>query len=160
EPLIARAIILSYPQYGLIPDVTWPTGASQPLPTGKSPVQQATDLEHLKDIGKRFGHVFYVEPTAVPGFNTAYWGPPKRADTPQRPLTVSMGPKANVEQISFSYNGLAATLVNDLIQDKKTTFQVMTFASTRQPPLALMPALETQFPNVRTTLLEQGTGAL
>ena len=160
EPLIARAIILSYPQYGLIPDVVWPTGASQPLPTGKTPVQQATDLEHLKDLGKRFGHVFYVEPTAAPGFNTAYWGPPKRSDTPQRALTVSMGPQTNVEQISFTYNGLAATLVDDLVQGKKGPFPVLTFKSTREPPLASMPALETQLPNIRTTLLEQGSGAL
>ena len=36
----------------------------------------------------------------------------------------------------------------------------MTFDSTRKPPLALMSALAMQFPNVRTTLLEQGSGAL
>ena len=29
-----------------------------------------------------------------------------------------MGPQTNVEQISFTYNGLAATVVNDLVQDK------------------------------------------
>jgi hypothetical protein len=160
EPQIAYAIIGSYAQYGLRPDVIWPTGSSQPPPTGKTPVQQATDLEHLKAIGQRFGHVFYVEAGPVPGLNTAYWGPPKRSGTEQRALTVSMGPQTNVEQISFTYNGLAATVVNDAVQYKKATVPIMTFESTRQPPLALMPALETQFPNIRTTLLEQGSGDL
>jgi hypothetical protein len=160
EPLIALAIIGSYPQYGLIPEVIWPTGFTQPLPTGKTPVQQATDLEYLKDLGKRFGHVFYIEAGPVTGVNTAYWGPPKRSDAPQRALTVSMGPQTNVEQISFSYNGLAATVVDDVVQYKKVDYPIITFTSTRQPPLALMPALATQFPNIRTTLLEQGSGAL
>jgi hypothetical protein len=161
EPLIARAIILSYPQYGLVPDVTSPTGSSQPPPTGKTPVQQATDLDYLKTLGERFGHVFYVEARPEPGFfNTAYWGPPKRSDTPQRALTVSMGPQTNVEQISFTYNGLAATLVNDVVQGEKGPFPVVTTDSTRQPPLAFYSALKTQFPNLRTTLLEQGSGAL
>jgi hypothetical protein len=160
EPQIAYKIIGSYAQYGLRPDVTWPTGSSQPLPTGKTPVQQATDLDHLKDLGKRFGHVFYVEAGRVPGLNIAYWGPPKRSDTEQRALTVSMGPQSNVEQISFTYNGLAATLVDDLVQGEDGPFAVRTVDSTRKPPLALMPALKTQLPNVRTTLLEQGSGAL
>jgi hypothetical protein len=160
EPLIALAIIESYPQYGLIPDVVWPTGASQPLPTGKTPVQQASDLEYLKTLGERFGHVFYIEAGPLPLSNIAYWGPPKRSDTPQRALSVSMGPQTNVEQISFGYNGLAATVVDDVVQFKKVDCPIMTFASTRQPSLALMPALVTQFPNIRTTLLEQGSGAL
>lgn len=160
EPLIALAIIGSYPQFGLIPDVVWPTGFSQPLPTGKTPVQQASDLEYLKTLGERFGHVFYIEPGPVPLSNIAYWGPPKRSDTPQRALTVSMGPQTNVEQISFTYNGLAATLVADVVQYQKVDYPIMTFASTRMPPLALLPALATQFPNIRTALLEQGSGAL
>lgn len=160
EPLIALAIIGSYPQFGLIPDVVWPTGFSQPLPTGKTPVQQASDLEYLKTLGERFGHVFYIEAGPAPLSNIAYWGPPKRSDTPQRALTVSMGPQTNVEQISFTYNGLAATVVQDVVQYQKVDYPIMTFASTRMPPLALMPALVTQFPNIRTALLEQGSGAL
>jgi hypothetical protein len=160
EPLIALAIIGSYAQYGLIPMVIPPKMIDQPLPTDRTPVQQSTDLEHLKAIGERFGHVFYVESGPAPGVNTAYWGPPKRAAIPQRALTVSMGPQTNVEQISFAYNGLAATIVDDEIQDKdfNTTFPVMTFVSTRLPPLVSMPALPMQLPNVRTTLLERGPG--
>jgi hypothetical protein len=90
----------------------------------------------------------------------AYWGPPKRASVPQRALTVSMGPQTNVESINFSYNGLAPTIVDDEIQDNQlnASIPVKTFVSTRLPPLALMPALPTQLPNVRKTLLERGSG--
>jgi hypothetical protein len=160
EPLIALAIIGSYAQYGLVPVVIPPTTIDQPLPTDRTPVQQSTDLEHLKTIGERFGHVFYVEAGPVPGVNTAYWGPPKRASAPQRALTVSMGPQTNVESINFAYNGLAPTVVDDEIQDKDFNIKVpvKTVVSTRLPPLALMPALPTQLPNVRKTLLERGSG--
>ena len=160
EPLIALRIIASYAQYGLIPVVIPPAAIDQPLPTDRTPVQQGTDLEHLKTIGERFGHVFYVEAGPLPGMNTAYWGPPARASIPQRALTVSMGPETNVQSINFTYNGLAPTIVNDEIQDKDLNMKipVMTFVSTRLPPLALMPALPFQLPNVRTTLLDQGSG--
>jgi hypothetical protein len=160
EPLIALAIIASYAQYGLIPMVIPPMSIDQPLPTGRTPVQQATDLEYLKTIGERFGHIFYVEAGPVPGVNTAYWGPPSRASVPQRALSVNMGPQTNVQSINFTYNGLAPTIVDDEIQDDDLNMKVpvKTFVSTRLPPLALLPALPGQLPNVRTTLLEQGSG--
>ena len=160
EPLIALAIIGSYAQYGLIPVVIPPPALDQPLPIERTPVQQATDLEYLRSIGERFGYVFYVEAGPAPGVNTAYWGPPKRAGLPQPALSVNLGPETNVESVSFAYNGLAATVVDDSIQDRtlNVTVPVRTFASTRLPPLALMPALPMQMPNVRTALLERGAG--
>jgi hypothetical protein len=160
EPLIALAIIASYAQYGLVPMVIPPSAIDQPLPIERTPVQQSTDLDHLKSMGERFGHVFYIEPGPAPGMNIAYWGPPSRAGLPQRALSVNLGPETNVESINFSYNGLAPTIVDDEIQDKRlnTKLPVMTFVSTRLPPLVSMPALPTQLPNVRTTLLERGSG--
>jgi len=160
EPLIALKIIGAYAQYGLIPLIIPPAAIDQPLPIDRTPVHTGTDLEQLKAIGERFGHVFYIEPGPAPGTNFAYWGPPKRAGLPQRALSVNMGPETNVESINFTYNGLAPTIVNDSVQDKdlNITVPVMTFASTRLPPLSLMPALPMQLPNVRKTLLEKGSG--
>jgi hypothetical protein len=160
EPLIALSIIGAYAQYGLIPTIIPPPVIDQPLPIDRTPVQQGTDLEQLKAIGERFGHVFFIEPGPAPGVNIAYWGPPKRVGVPQRALSVNMGPETNVETINFTYNGLAATIINDTIQDKDLNVEipVMTFASMRIPPLAAMPALPLQLPNVRTTLLEKGNG--
>jgi len=73
---------------------------------------------------------------------------------------VSPGPEMNVASISFAYNAMAPTIVDDVVQDRLTgeELPVMTFASLRLPPLAAMPALPLQLPNVRTSLLEQSTG--
>jgi len=160
EPLIALSIIAGYAQYGLIPTIIPPAAIDQPLPIDRIPVQQGTDLEQLKAIGERFGHVFFIEPGPVPGTNLAYWGPPKRVGVPQRALSVNMGPETNVESINFTYNGLASTIVNDSVQDKDLNVEipVMTFVATRTPPLAAAPALPFQLPNVRKTLLEKGAG--
>jgi hypothetical protein len=160
ETIIATLIIASYAQYGLVPDVTPPPTVDVPLPIERTPVQQGTDLDQLKSMAQRFGYVFYVEPGPLPGMNMAHWGPPRRIGLPQRALTVNQGPEQNVEQISFAYNGLAPTIVKDEVQDRLTgmSFPVMTFISMRLPPLAAMPALPFQLPNVRTSLLEQNTG--
>jgi hypothetical protein len=160
EMVIANVIIGSYAQYGLVPMVIPPPTIDQPLPIERTPVQQGTDLDYLKTMAQRFGFVFYVEPGPVPGVNTAYWGPPKRAGLPQRALTVNQGPEMNVDSVNFTYNGMAPTIVMDEVQDRltNTSMPVMTFVSLRLPPLAAMPALPFQLPNVRTSLLEQGAG--
>ena len=160
EMVIANLIIGTYAQYGLIPMVMPPPSIDQPLPIERTPVQQGTDLEYLKTMAQRFGFVFYVESGPAPGVNTAYWGPPKRAGLPQRALTVSQGPETNVDNINFTYNAMAPTIVDDVVQDRltNTSLPVMTFASLRLPPLAAMPALPFQLPNVRTSLLEQSPG--
>ena len=160
EVLIALLLIGSYAQYGLVPMVMPPPSLDQPLPTERTPVQQGTDLEYLKNMGQRYGYVFYIEHGPVPGLNFAYWGPPNRGGLLQPALSVNMGPETNVESINFTYNGMAATIVKDEIQDRLTNqkLPVMTFVSTRLPPLAAMPALPFQMPNVRTSLLDQNTG--
>ena len=158
ESLIALKLIGTYGQYGLIPMVIPPVSIDQPLPTERTPVQQDTDLEYLKKMAKRFGYVFYVEPGPAPGMNFAYWGPPKRSGFPQRALSVNVGPETNVESVSFSNNAMAPTIVKDEVLDRLTNqkMPVITFMGTRMPPLAAMPALPFNLPNVRTSLLEQG----
>jgi hypothetical protein len=160
EPLIALKLILGYARFGLIPLIEPPKTVEQPVPTDRTPVQQGTDLDYLKSMGQRFGHVFYVEPGPVPGTNFAYWGPPRRNAIPQRALSVNVGPETNVESISFTNNAMAPTIVADTVQDRRTNLRlpVVTFVGTRTPPLAAMPALPFNLPNVRTSLLEQ-TGA-
>ena len=160
EPMIALAIIGSYARYGLVPMVIPPPTIDQPVPTRRTPVHQGTDLDVLKNLGQRFGWVFYVVSGPLPGMNLAYWGPPARSTIPQRALSVNVGPETNVESVSFTYNAMAPTIVNDTVQDELTNAQVpvMTFLSTRLPPLAAVPALPSQLPNVRTSLLEPNSG--
>jgi hypothetical protein len=157
EVLIALKLIASYGQYGLIPVVIPPANVDQPIPTQRTPVQQGTDLDYLKSMAQRFGHVFYIDPGPVPGLNFAYWGPPARSTLPQRALSVNVGPETNVDSISFTYNALAPTRVADEVLDGQTNLKlpVVTFFGTRMPPLAAQPALPFNLPNVRTSLLEK-----
>jgi hypothetical protein len=156
EVLIALKLIASYAQFGLIPVVVPPLSMDQPIPTERTPVQQGTDREYLKTMAQRFGYVFYIDQGPAPGINLAYWGPPVRDVLPQRALSVNVGPETNVESIGFTYNALAPTRVRDVIQDRQTNQRVpvVTFAGTQMPPLASMPALPVNLPNVRTVLLD------
>jgi phage protein D len=128
----------------------------QPVPTERTPQQQGTDLEHLKQMAQLYGYVFYIKPGPAPFTNRAYWGPPERIDVPQRALSVNVGPETNVESITFTYNALAPTLVKDIIQDSDTNLKlpVITARSTRVPPLVSRPALPPNLSNVRTSFLE------
>ncbi|MBN1428158.1 MAG: hypothetical protein JXB07_07220 [Anaerolineae bacterium] len=158
EMIIANKIIVSYPQYGLIPVVIPPVAMDVPLPIERVPTQRATDLRYLTEMAERFGYVFYIAPGPAPFTNTAYWGPPVRVGIPQPALSVNQGPQTNVTSISFQNNALAPTLVSGQVQDRQSgqTVPVQTFASTR-PPLSSQPAVLTNQPNVRTTRF-QGSG--
>jgi hypothetical protein len=151
EMVIALAIVGSYAQYGLIPDIRPPVATDVPLPIQRTPVQVGTDLAYLNEMASRFAFVFYVEPGPVPLVNHAYWGPPLRIGIPQPALSVNLGNQTNVEQIGFSYNALAPNTVAFRIQDRDTAtqFGFETFASTRIP-LSAMPAVLVNQPNVRS----------
>jgi|SRR5215208_473685 hypothetical protein len=159
EMMIAAKIIVSYAQYGLIPDVRPTTPIDFPNPVEDIPVQHDTDLRYIQALAERYGYVFYVVPGPVPFANTAYWGPPVRVGVPQRALSVNMGPDTNVESINFQNNALAPTVVSGEVQDSRTNLRlpVRTFISTRLP-LVSQPALPFNLPNVRTTLPEDTEG--
>jgi hypothetical protein len=146
EPVIALKLIASYAApWGLIPQVIPPPVLDVPMPTERTPTQQGTDLQYLRQMAGRFAYVFHVTPGPVPMTSTAYWGPPQRFGVPQRALSVDMGTATNVTSIDFQQDGLATTFVRGQVQDRRTnqTLPVQTFASTR-PPLAREPAWLTQ----------------
>jgi hypothetical protein len=156
ESIIALKIIASYAQYGLIPMVIPPFLIDPPIPIERVPVQRATDLNYLKQMAERYGYVFYVEPGPAPFTNKAYWGPPIRAALPQKALSVNLGPVTNVTSINFQTDANAPELVTGQVRDRQTgqTMPVQTFTSTRVPPLAAMPAVMVNQPNVRTRRLD------
>jgi len=158
ESIIATVTLLQYMQYLLLPPLVTPT-TDVPSPTKDIPAQHGTDLKYLQELGRRFGYVFYVSPGPLPGQNKAYWGPPIRAGIPQPALSVNMGPDTNVNSISFSYDGLAPTIVMDTIQDSKLNFSFPVFAltNTRIPPLVSLPSPLFNLPNVRKSLLRDTT---
>lgn len=156
ETIIANKVILTYATYGMIPMVLPPTVIDPPIPIERTPVQQGTDLEFLKELAERHGYVFYVSPGPVPFVNTAYWGPPKRVDLPQRALSVNMGPQSNVAQVNFRNDAMGPTLVGGEVQDRITneSMPVQTFASTRVP-LSSQPSWLMNQPNVRRRQFRQ-----
>jgi len=145
ELVIALKIIAGYARYGLIPMTIPPPSVDIPLPTERTPVQQGTDLQYLREMAERFGYVFYITPGPAPLTNTAYWGPPVRLGIPQRAISINMGPNSNAEIPSFRYDSLAPAFVSGQVQDRLTnqSLPVQTFASTRAP-LAGQPAWATQ----------------
>lgn len=153
DAVIAALILAKYTTFGVVPMVVPTLSDLVPLPLERVPQQNATDRNQLKQLASQHGYVFYVQPG--PGYlvNTAYWGPPIRTGSPQRALTVDMGPATNVEKISFQYDALAPILVAGMVQDAITEIDVpvvTTGASlTRLPPLASQPALPTNLPFVR-----------
>ncbi|MDD1759432.1 MAG: hypothetical protein LUQ44_02395 [Methanothrix sp.] len=107
DSLIATSILTSpfYADLRLIPQITPTTDV--PIEVDRVPTQQCTDLAFLQELARRNGFVFYIEPTPVPGVNTAYWGPDNRLGIPQPALTMNMGSETNVASpINFSCDAL------------------------------------------------------
>ena len=61
---------------GFRPDVT--ETKDTPNDTERIPTQNCDNLRYIQRLARRNGFVFFVEPTNIPGINTAYWGPEKR----------------------------------------------------------------------------------
>ncbi|WP_045224033.1 hypothetical protein [Methyloterricola oryzae] len=140
EMMIATKIILSYAQYGLVPDVIPPKSLEIPLPVLRVPVQHATDREYLEIMARRFGYVFYVKPGPVPSVNIAHWGPKRPIGAAQRALSVNMGPLDNLESLKFEHDPLSMAFVRAHHQDSITNVStpVQTFVPS-QPPRSSMP---------------------
>lgn len=143
---VALRIIAGYAQYGIRPEAARAKDDLPALATERVPVQHGTDLSHLQHLAKRRGYVFYVEPGALPGASTAYWGPPDRKGKPQPALSFDMGASTTLEDIRFEYNALAASTTSGYLQDSKTakTSTIRAPRSMRRPALAKRPALKAQ----------------
>jgi len=141
ENIIAMAIIAQYGRYGLIPMVIPPPVIDVPVPTERTPQQQATDYAYLQQMADRFGYVFYIKPGPAPLLNSAYWGPPELITTPQRALSVEMGSYTNVTNFTVENDSQNSTQVQGRVQDRRTgqTMPVQSVGVTRAP-LAAKPA--------------------
>lgn len=160
DMIIAIKLIASYAQYGLIPAVMPPPVIDPPLPIERTPVQTQTDLGFLRALAARHGYVFYISPGPAPLTNVAWWGPPKRFDLPQSALSVNMGPATNVDSIQFQYSALQQTVYAGKVQDRQlnTALPYETFTTLRVPPLAALPAVVAQYPNVKRQILDEDGG--
>lgn len=124
--------------YSLLPEVTPTTDV--PVEVDRIPSQQCTDLAYVQELARRNDFVFYVEPTDVPGINTAYWGPERRFGLPQSALTLDMGSDTNVEQFTTSLDALAGATPMVTIMEPFTKMLIpIPVPDLLQPPLSLYP---------------------
>src|SRR6266581_884949 len=108
---------------GFTPDVK--DTDDTPSDTERIPTQRCSDLHHIQNLAQRNGFVFFVEPTDVPGVNTAYWGPEKRQEQPQPALSLNMGPQTNVDApMNFQFDALESSEAEVSIIDPFTKLAV------------------------------------
>ncbi|MEM9267103.1 MAG: hypothetical protein AAGA46_16425, partial [Cyanobacteria bacterium P01_F01_bin.13] len=114
------------------------------------------DLKYIQDLAARNNFVFYIEPTPVPGVNTAYWGLENRLGMPQPDLSINQESLSNVDTpMNFGYDALAANQPQVSILDP--------FTRQRIPvplPTSVQPSLATQAVRPLRTTIPRGTAHL
>jgi len=140
DSVIVTRLIADYPTLGLLPRVTPTTDV--PIQVDRIPSQQGNDLDFIRELARRNGFVFYIEPTVIPGVNDAYWGLDNRLGLPQPALTMNMGADTNVDQpMSFSFDALGPAEPQVTILEPFTKRPIsIPLPSGLHPPLARQPA--------------------
>jgi hypothetical protein len=123
DSMIVTRLLANYATFGLVPKVTPTTDV--PIEIDRVTSQQGTDLGFIQELAGRNGFVFYIEPTAVPNVNTAFWGVENRIGIPQPALTMNMGPATNVDSpINFTYNALGPATPQVTIVEPNTKMPI------------------------------------
>lgn len=108
-----------------------------PTDAERVPTQQCNDLKFVQRLAQRNGFIFYVEPTDLPGFNIAYWGPENRQGEHQPALSMNLGPQTNVDTpINFHFNALSPSEPEISIIDPLTKLAIQV-----PLPTSFLPAL-------------------
>lgn len=159
DSTIVSTIIGRYADCNLVPAVT--TTSDQPQENQRITSQQGTDLTFIKELARRNGFVFYVEPTAIRA-NTAYWGLPNSTSPPQPALTMGMGADTNVDSLSFAFNALGpATPQITIVEPRSRVTIPIPVPSALRPPLASRPTVSLRRTLPRDTAnLDQTQAAL
>jgi hypothetical protein len=147
------AILASFMQYGLQPEVIPSVMIDVPVPTDKIPTQSGTFLAYIKALAAQVGYVFYVEPLDL-GSNLAYWGPEIRWGAVQPALSINSDGVSNVEALSFSFDGLSGTLFYFMAQIPQTCVSIpipVPSVGLLRPPLAAQPAIPLRLEKIEDT---------
>ncbi|WP_233809216.1 hypothetical protein [Paraburkholderia sp. HP33-1] len=155
---IVEQTLLTYSMYLGTQPIIIPVDPSIAPPTEQIPTKSDTDLSYLLQLAHDYGCVFYVEPTAAPMVNLAYWGPLNLTPPPQTVLSVNMGPETNAK-INFRYDSRKPALVVGAVIDETTGVPIplATLAPTL-PPLAALPPLALQPQTLRMVAAEDVGG--
>lgn len=108
-PEVARInmILAKYATFGIVPVIVPPPVINVDSPTSRFDTQEGTDRAYIRALAGQSGYVFFVEPGPAPLQSIAYFGPDYRLPIPQPALSVNMDADANVDQLTFSLDGLA-----------------------------------------------------
>jgi hypothetical protein len=140
DEMIVLEIIAQYERFAIVPETIPPAESDFPTVLQRTPIQHGTDLEYIYDLANRYGYIFTLRAGPVPLTNTAYWGPPKRVGMPAPALTLGNSTFANVEQVTFGWNGRAAFQIMGLIPgplEETPALPIVALEPTLLPPLAL-----------------------
>ena len=108
--VIVDVVLAKYLLFGAVPVVIPDLINILSNPLEKFPKQQGTDYRYVTTLAQKSGYVFYIDPGPEPGMSIAYWGPEFGGFLPTQPaLSINLDAATNVEALTFSYNGLAAT---------------------------------------------------
>jgi hypothetical protein len=135
------AVLAKYLVFGIVPLVIPPISMDVPLPTGRIPSHDGTDLHHVLQCAEDVGYVFYVDPGPAPGTNTAYWGPEIKVGVPQPALNLDMDAHRNVDSLSFTFDSANTDLPVVMIQNPLTKAPIpipIPKINPLQPPLGVL----------------------
>ena len=135
-------IVAKYAAFGMIPVVIPLLFADVPNPLESIPAQQGTDLAYIRQLAEDAGYVFYIDPGAAPGSNTAYFGPEIKIGMPQPALNVDMDAHTNVDSLDFNFDTGSGTLPIVFIQNAATRASIpipVPALNPLQPPLGALP---------------------
>jgi hypothetical protein len=135
---VVNFILAKYIALGLLPEVIPPMKDLIYAPTERLHFQEGTDLTYLKSLADENGYIFTIKPGPTPGVSRAYWGPLIKVGLPQKALSVDMGPRTNVESMSFDYDALKPTQIYGMIADPDVPVPIpyLGFTNINPPPLA------------------------
>ncbi len=153
-PAEARVALLlaKYAFLGIIPVVIPSILIDVPLPITSIPGQRGTDLAYIRQLAKRVGYVFYIEPGPKPGMNKAYWGPQIKTGIPQPALNIDMDAHTNVESLSFKFDNQKNKIPTVFIYNQQTKVTIpipIPPITPLNPPLGLIPPLPTSLGDLK-----------
>jgi hypothetical protein len=146
-PPFARVamILAKYAMFGVVPVPIPSIFQSADSPTDRYAHHQGTDFEYVDKLAKDAGYEFYITPGPAPGMNTAYWGPQVRVGIPQPAITIDMDHASNVDSLSFSADGNAATLPYAFVKVAGFSIPVpVPDIGLLKPPLSARPLVPTK----------------
>lgn len=145
-------ILAKYAAFGIVPVAIPPLFDVPYSVQSRIDCHTGTDLAYIQKLAADHGYVFYVEPGPAPGSNIAYFGPDIRIPVPQPALNINMDAHTNVENLSFSYDGLAKKILVFGVINSDTQVPVplpLPNLNIFKPPLGarLTPPSKVEFPD-------------